>query len=91
MEEGVRADKNSFTLTTALQKLRDSGLTPRCRSMRFFAMPSSIAFPKSLRLCQLHCPICDTEIKIRSHKLQKSGRSELQNETMIMVRITGFD
>jgi len=66
-KEGVRIYKNSFSLTIALQKTRDSGLTLRLRNMCFFAMTSSITFANSLSLSKSHLRICDTGIKIMNH------------------------
>lgn len=65
--EGVRSDNNSFSLTTALQKLRDSGLTLRLRNVCFFTMTSSITFTNSLSLSKSHFHICDRGVKIMCH------------------------
>lgn len=38
--EDVRIDKNSFFLSTALQKFRDSGFSLRIKNVYFFAIAS---------------------------------------------------
>lgn len=86
--EGGRIDKNSFSVTTALQRFRDSGLTVRLRNLCFFTMTST-TFANSLRLSKSHCHIWDIGIKIMSPHCKNQG-VWTANKNMIILRITAF-